>query len=187
MRILVYQMVLLFLVSFVFAVLGMSLFGELELDKKNEYGALNQHKNFSTFTQSCLALFSIVYFDGWVHVMRDIMSTGGSYAYAWIYFVTYAVLVSYLFLNIIVAVMVEQYGFTARSAPDGIRARERIIDAEQAVFFTYVWSLYDPNASHFVPAHHIPAIIKQLPPPMGLGPDADKVSVVWLLWRWRVS
>ena len=102
---------LMMVIIFVYAVLGTSLFGDIDLSQDDcIYGAANlgysEHSNFKKFQNSFSTLFFLVTGEGWVYMMRDMMVVNKR---AWVYFLSYNVFVGYLFMNLILTTVVDQF------------------------------------------------------------------------------
>jgi len=84
---------LLFIVYYVYAIIGAHLFGE-------EYPVF-----FGDLGNSLLSLFQIMTFDSWCsQIARPIIQAHG---WAWIYFVTYALISAFVIMNVIVGIVVD--------------------------------------------------------------------------------
>ena len=108
----------LFLAYFIFAVLGMHLFGTV---KRGEF--LNEHANFETFARSLLTTFRMSTGESWNGIMHDCQvapphctlgengASGdcGNPIIAPIYFVLFQLIGQYIMLNLFIAVMLEYY------------------------------------------------------------------------------
>lgn len=86
--------------TFVFALIGMALFGKIET---GDDGGISQENNFRTFYLSCMTLWSAVTGDGWNHYMHDTSSAVGFIAN--LYWIIFAFVNMMTFLNIIIAVL----------------------------------------------------------------------------------
>jgi hypothetical protein len=121
-------MALMVLFIFIFAVLGLNFFGTLPVDDLGEYGGarpgqrhdsdpyrgddagfypfgsagggVSAHQNFRDFSSSVVTLLVMFTGESWNAVMHDVMSHYGDAA--WFYFVSYQVIVAYLFVNLVV-------------------------------------------------------------------------------------
>jgi hypothetical protein len=92
---------LLFLVVFVFSVVGMNLFGEVEVDGE----IFNTFQNFRHFGTSMLFLFRVITGEQWsaaMHLLRD-----DGHAIAFPFFATFLVLTNFILLNLFIAVILE--------------------------------------------------------------------------------
>ena len=108
----------LFLAYFIFAVLGMHLFGKV---KRGEF--LNEHANFETFAGSLLTTFRMSTGESWNGIMHDCQvapphcelgengASGdcGNPLIAPIFFVLFQLIGQYIMLNLFIAVMLEYY------------------------------------------------------------------------------
>jgi voltage-gated sodium channel len=84
-------LILLALLMYVYAAIGTSLFGQIA------------PKFFGTLHQSVLTLFSIITLEGWVTVMDEVVPQMPA---AWIYFVTFILFGTFVALNFVVGVIV---------------------------------------------------------------------------------
>jgi voltage-gated sodium channel len=84
-------LILLALLMYVYAAIGTSLFGQIA------------PKFFGTLHQSVLTLFSIITLEGWVTVMDEVVPQMPA---AWIYFVTFILFGTFVALNFMVGVIV---------------------------------------------------------------------------------
>ena len=104
---------LLGLVMFVWAVMGMSLFGNV---KSGDF--INEHANFRTFLRSFLTLIRVTTGESWNGLMHDCMvrppectegEDCGDPIVAPIFFLSYVVLSTFLMLNLFVAVVLKNF------------------------------------------------------------------------------
>jgi hypothetical protein len=125
---------LLLLLLFVFAVLGVSLFSELTI----EGDFITKNANFRTFSQACLLLFRCVTGESWNGIMHDAMiteeqnpnrcsneaGTCGSPIPALVYFIFFTLIGSFVMLNLVIAVILENFSGLAsedeQSMPDSL-------------------------------------------------------------------
>ena len=115
---------LLFLLLFIFSVLGMNLFGTLEHGQ-----FIDDRTNFENFGNGMLTLFRVFSGDAWSRIMVGAMRcdlqenflTGeysarcGGAARAALFFVSFIVLALFILLNLFVAVMVDNFTESAQS------------------------------------------------------------------------
>eukprot|EP00003_Mantamonas_plastica_P025079 TRINITY_DN4832_c2_g1_i1.p1 TRINITY_DN4832_c2_g1~~TRINITY_DN4832_c2_g1_i1.p1 ORF type:complete len:652 (-),score=247.12 TRINITY_DN4832_c2_g1_i1:68-2023(-) len=157
---------LLTLLFFVYAVLGMNLFGTIKRQEN-----LTRHANFERFGLSMLILFRISTGEGWNGIMRDCMvqppdcdptkDECGSQLLAPAFFVTFVILVTFVMLNLFVAVMLEVY--------DNMRNQDdNAVFAELRDRFGLIWSRFDPNATGIVFADKLLPMLEELGPPLGI-------------------
>ena len=86
---------LLLLIFYIFAIMGTTLFGE----SFAEY--------FGTIGKSMFTLFQVMTLEAWVDIARTIMET---MPYAWIYFLSFILVSSFIVMNVIVGVIVNAIG-----------------------------------------------------------------------------
>ena len=129
---------LLFLAMFIFAVLGMNLFGELPHGQ-----FITDTTNFSTFGNSLMTLFKVLTRDGWSKIMIDALDCElvegfleGDYATscgvtftAPAFFVLFVLIASFVFLGLFVAVMLDE--FTENATSEGLLSTSNFFDALQ--------------------------------------------------------
>ena len=136
---------LVLLVFFVFAVLGINLFGTVNPDN-GPCGELSEHANFSTFGKAMLLLFRASTGEAWNCVMVDVMvqppncdpteiedEDGNILKYndcgsliAPLYFIAFVVIGSFLMLNLLIAVVLENF-----SANSKVRFKRQRADQER--------------------------------------------------------
>ena len=95
---------LIFLVVFVFAVVGMNLFGDIEVDGE----VFTTFQNFRHFGSSMLFLFRVITGEQWntaMHLLRD----QEGYRIAFPFFATFLVLSNFILLNLFIAVILENF------------------------------------------------------------------------------
>ena len=123
-------MLLLFLLLYVYSVMGVSLFGENDPDR---FGAL---------WKSMLTMFGILTLEGWVDIMRDQMTgiAGADGAEplhrspvaAPVFFVTFILGGTMVFLNLLVGVIVNSLSQSAAEADREEAAKEEAVKAKEA-------------------------------------------------------
>jgi len=154
-----------------YAVLGMNLFTYLALD-----GDINEDRNFVSFGNACLLLFQCLTGDGWSSMMDDAMITpergcdphpeDGSPSdcgspLALPYFMSFVVIATFVFLNLVVAVILENFTALGSTNPD-------LVSANDIADFKDEWGLYDPDANGWIDAKDLPNLVMNLKAPLGL-------------------
>ena len=131
---------------------------------------LNEDRNFESFTNAMLLLFQVLTGDAWSGLMADAMLDEGSGKCAgetcgsWVavpYFISFQVLGSFVFLNLVVAVILENFTSLGQVNPDLVSTN----DIEE---FKEMWGWYDPDADGMIPAKKLPDLVLALPPPLGI-------------------
>jgi hypothetical protein len=147
--------ILLFLVLFIYAVLGMNFFGGMALDEPRDYGMYNDHTNFAHFHTAMLMLFRMSTGEMWAGIQRDVMD---EYPWAWIYFCSYMIIVASLLFSLLIGVVLDQFGEVLS------RDKVDIPDAAYENFFAE-WARVDPTATHFITKQKMGAMLLKLQPP----------------------
>lgn len=166
---------LLMLVLTIFAVLGMQLFATVKLQST----AFNEYANFQNFGISILTLLRIQTGENWPNMMVDvatklnvannctdtptfasIQANGGivngcGTSVSFVYFMLFNLMVTVIFLNLFVAVILN--GFSNSNEEESFQ-----IFKVQIEKFKKIWQEYDPKATGFVEVTKIEAIVLQL-------------------------
>jgi hypothetical protein len=161
---------LLFLLCFVYAVLGMQLFGKVKFGEN-----LNEHANFRDFGNSMLILLRMVTGEAWNAIMYDVMvdedcddsddcaigeccGVPGAPAY----FVTFVILGTFVTLNLLIAVVVDNFSNSKKE-----EMGENVTD-ENIGQFERAWRRIDRDASGYINREDVAELIKRTPPPLGV-------------------
>lgn len=163
---------LLFLIMFIFAIMGMSLFGNVKLT-----GSLNPRINFKTFFSSLCLLFRISTAAGWNGVLDACMVkepicnatyhgiTGvtkgncGHTLIAPLFFVIYVLLVVLIIINMYIAVILEN--FNQAQSQDEVGIAEDDLES-----FYQTWEEFDPKATQFIDYSELSDFIDRLEGPL---------------------
>ena len=158
---------LLAVVMFIYSVLGLHLFTFL-VPQEN----INEVRNFGSLSSGFLVLFQCLTGDAWSALMGDAMVDEGSgrcssaegncgSVAAIPYFVSFQVVGVFVFLNLIVAVILENFSSLGSQNPD-------VVSAADIETFKDTWAEFDPDADNYIPSKDLPRLVLSLPPPMGL-------------------
>jgi hypothetical protein len=166
-------MMLLFLIMFIYAVLGMSFFGNnpyTTVTDHGHYGAYGQHANFRYFHKGFFLLFRMSTGERWNAVMHDVMNESG--VGAAFFFVSYQIVATSLLLNLVVAIMLDE--FSSKSKFDKFE-----ITPADLEMFTATWAKFDPYATLAIKVGDFPAMLTALGKPLGVvrAEDAKLVSL----------
>eukprot|EP00794_Sanderia_malayensis_P020465 gene20465-22481_t len=162
---------LLFLVMFIYAIMGMNFFMYV-----TENGAFNQVVNFRTFGSSFCLLFRISTAAGWNGVLEAAMvkppkcnpvkqpalggnDNCGSPILAVIYFVSYIALIVLIMINMYIAVILEN--FNQAQSQDEAGVTEDDLDA-----YYSVWEQFDPKATQFIKYYQLSDFLDALDSPL---------------------
>ncbi|KAG6576310.1 Voltage-gated Ion Channel (VIC) Superfamily [Phytophthora cinnamomi] len=179
---------LMFMIYFIFAIVARQLFGAVR------YGpAMNSFSNFRTFGSATLLLFQIMSGDDWHLTMTDLMvekpfcaerisaSTGrvysdcGSVAGSALFFITYVTLVVFVFLNLFIAVILENFR-SCYLKSDVCSVSLLDFEAYREVFLRY-----DVHNTGYFPLWQLGSFLAELPP--GLRVDAHRQRTAFLQLR----
>ena len=161
---------LLSLMFFTYAILGIQIFGRIA------YGeALSRHANFKDFGSALLTLLRVLTGEGWHEIMYDTMNkdncdsssdcrTGtccGTYG-APLYFVSFVAFSSFVMLNLLIAVVLDNYSMSQQEA------KSQIVTPSDVKNFRRVWKMFDPELTGFIQTSDVHNIICLVPKPLGL-------------------
>ncbi|XP_054715449.1 voltage-dependent calcium channel type A subunit alpha-1-like [Uloborus diversus] len=165
-----YVCLLIAMLFFIYAIIGMQVFGNIQLDPDTE---INRHNNFQTFVQSLILLFRCATGEAWQAIMLDCLkgrpcdskssktgdACGSNLAYA--FFVSFIFLCSFLMLNLFVAVIMDNFDYLTRDSS--------ILGAHHLDEYIRVWAEYDPNATGFIHYSEMYDMLRNMDPPLGFG------------------
>jgi len=156
------------LIFFVFAVLGMNLFSKVKLGDN-----LTPHANFRSFWGSMMLLFRMSTGESYNGVMHDCKieppfcseeaGDCGQPGLAEFYFLLFFILSAMLMLNILVAIILDNYGDQEEQDQHFQK-----VGPEDMQVFKQVWAEKDPLAKGSVDSNDLEWIIMHLPSPLGL-------------------
>eukprot|EP00063_Salmo_salar_P041159 XP_014015994.1 PREDICTED: voltage-dependent N-type calcium channel subunit alpha-1B-like isoform X24 [Salmo salar] len=165
-----YVCLLIAMLFFIYAIIGMQVFGNIEL---NEDTAITHHNNFRTFLQALMLLFRSATGEAWHEIMLSCLShracdersgnlgkeCGSDFAY--FYFVSFIFLCSFLMLNLFVAVIMDNFEYLTRDSS--------ILGPHHLDEFIRVWAEYDPAACGRIRYNDMYNLLRIISPPLGLG------------------
>ncbi|XP_031711449.1 voltage-dependent N-type calcium channel subunit alpha-1B-like isoform X6 [Anarrhichthys ocellatus] len=165
-----YVCLLIAMLFFIYAIIGMQVFGNIEL---NEDTAITHHNNFQTFFQALTLLFRSATGEAWHEIMLACLSNrpcdslsgtvgkecGSDFGY--FYFVSFIFLCSFLMLNLFVAVIMDNFEYLTRDAS--------ILGPHHLDEFIRVWAEYDPAACGRITYRDMYEMLRDMSPPLGLG------------------
>ncbi|KAI3361703.1 hypothetical protein L3Q82_002061 [Scortum barcoo] len=176
-----YVCLLIAMLFFIYAIIGMQVFGNIELIDDN---AINHHNNFQTFFQALTLLFRSATGEAWHEIMLACLSdrpcdklsgnTGNECGsdFAYFYFVSFIFLCSFLMLNLFVAVIMDNFEYLTRDAS--------ILGPHHLDEFIRVWAEYDPAACGRICYQDMYKLLRFISPPLGLGKKCpNRVAYKW--------
>ena len=180
---------LLFLIIFIYAILGMALFGRVR-----HAGRLNDLVNFETFERSVLLLFRLATSAGWNDVLDPLMVSSapdcntthyinprgeaiaeangdcGSPFFAILYFMTFVFICNLIIINMYVAIILENFNQAHQQEEVGVTE-------DDFEMFYMVWERYDPHASQFIKYEVLSDFVADLDEPLGI-PKPNEIALV---------
>lgn len=165
-----YVALLIVMLFFIYAVIGMQLFGKIALE---EGTAIFRNNNFQTFPQALLVLFRSATGEAWQDIMLacssnmkcdDHSDEQGSVCgsdMAFIYFISFYVLCSFLIINLFVAVIMDNFDYLTRDWS--------ILGPHHLDEFIRLWSEYDPDAKGRIKHLDVVTLLRKISPPLGFG------------------
>uniref|UniRef100_A0A8C5R914 Voltage-dependent N-type calcium channel subunit alpha n=1 Tax=Leptobrachium leishanense TaxID=445787 RepID=A0A8C5R914_9ANUR len=165
-----YVCLLIAMLFFIYAIIGMQVFGNIALLDES---AINRHNNFRTFHQALMLLFRSATGEGWHEIMLSCLGNrpcdprsgnhrdecGSEFAY--FYFVSFIFLCSFLMLNLFVAVIMDNFEYLTRDSS--------ILGPHHLDEFIRVWAEYDPAACCRIHYKDMYNLLRFIAPPLGLG------------------
>ncbi|CAH2068329.1 unnamed protein product, partial [Iphiclides podalirius] len=166
-----YVCLLIAMLFFIYAIIGMQVFGNIENAPET---SMNRHNNFQSFIQALMLLFRCATGESWPNIMLDCLKPakcdekagkppqeecGSTLAYA--YFVSFIFFCSFLMLNLFVAVIMDNFDYLTRDSS--------ILGAHHLDEFVRIWAEYDPNATGKIHYTEMYDMLKNMDPPLGFG------------------
>ncbi|XP_048859037.1 dihydropyridine-sensitive L-type skeletal muscle calcium channel subunit alpha-1-like isoform X1 [Brienomyrus brachyistius] len=168
-----YVALLIVMLFFIYAVVGMQFFGKIALLDGTE---IYRNSNFQTFPQAILLLFRVTTGERWQEVMMACMSgkfcdpkseplPGEEYNcgtnFAVFYFLTFYMLCSFLIINLFVAVIMDNFDYLTRDWS--------ILGPHHLDEFKKIWAEYDPEATGRIKHLDVVTLLRRIQPPLGFG------------------
>jgi len=165
-----YVCLLIGMLFFIYAIIGMQIFGNIQLNPDTD---INRHNNFQTFVQGLMLLFRCATGEAWPSIMLSCihgktceagakkpgLECGSNMAY--MYFVSFIFFCSFLMLNLFVAVIMDNFDYLTRDSS--------ILGAHHLDEFVRIWAEYDPNATGKIHYTEMYDMLKNIDPPLGFG------------------
>ncbi|XP_078045547.1 calcium voltage-gated channel subunit cacophony isoform X9 [Augochlora pura] len=166
-----YVCLLIAMLFFIYAIIGMQVFGNIALDPET---SITKHNNFQSFIQGLMLLFRCATGEAWPNIMLSCIKgrpcdvkagkqepggCGSNIAYA--YFVSFIFFCSFLMLNLFVAVIMDNFDYLTRDSS--------ILGAHHLDEFVRIWAEYDPSATGRIHYTEMYDMLKNMDPPLGFG------------------
>ncbi|CAH8851068.1 unnamed protein product [Trichobilharzia szidati] len=155
-----------FLLMMVYALAGVTLFGSVK------YGDnLGRHANFHNTFRATALLTRIVTGEDWNKIMHDCMiqppfcrmrtnfweTDCGNFRAALIYFCSFYVIITYVMLNVLVAIIMENFSLFYSNDEDAIMSYNDIRN------FQLAWNIIDVNRKGVVKAYYVRFLLRLIP------------------------
>lgn len=165
---------LLLLLFFIYAVIGVFAFGQLE---KGQY--LNEYANFHSFGRALVTLFRCATGEGWETLMFEAMSernaqTGPGSTGAVAYFVSFVAIAMFVMLNLFIMIILEDFDKTEKPKVQKKGGAGNAMSAQHLYEFRQAWAKMDPEGTGWIATSELEPLLRMLPPPLGLPINASQ-------------
>merc|ERR1719228_206380 len=167
--------ILIILIFFIYGVIGMQIFGKIALQEDT---AIHRNNHFQTFPQALLVLFRSATGESWQEIMLDCTNKpearcdpksddndpngqGCGSDLAYLYFISFFIVCSFLILNLFVAVIMDNFDYLTRDWS--------ILGPHHLDEFVRLWSEYDPEAKGRIKHVDVITLLRRISPPLGFG------------------
>jgi len=180
---------LLFLVMFIFAVFGISLFKHVKIRP-----GFNDVHNFKTFFKTFIILFQMATSAGWDGTLTAIFDDTdckvsdseigengdcGSFIAGIAYLIAYLVMSFLVIVNMYIAVILENYSQASEDVSEGIT------DEDYDLFYE-IWQEFDPDGTMYIDYKNLSEFLDVLDPPLQV-PRPNKFKIIHMdipIVRW---
>ncbi|XP_026218632.1 voltage-dependent L-type calcium channel subunit alpha-1C isoform X2 [Anabas testudineus] len=169
-----YVALLIVMLFFIYAVIGMQMFGKIALQDDTQ---INRNNNFQTFPQAVLLLFRCATGEAWQDIMlacspnrpcekgstneNSTSNEDCGSQFAIIYFVSFYMLCAFLIINLFVAVIMDNFDYLTRDWS--------ILGPHHLDEFKRIWAEYDPEAKGRIKHLDVVTLLRRIQPPLGFG------------------
>jgi hypothetical protein len=161
---------LLILLIFIFAIIGMNLYGDANIDGE----VFNDYQNFGHFGTSMLLLFRVTTGESWsaaMHILQD-----NNYYFTFLYFSSYLIFSNFVILNFYVAVILESYD-------NALHTEHNKAQKHNLEDFYHEWCLIQselnivPSSVDCLPSYCLVKLLNNLMTPLGLKDHPSVISI----------
>ncbi|CAB3241437.1 unnamed protein product [Arctia plantaginis] len=178
-----YVALLIVLLFFIYAVVGMQLFGKVYPDDE----VITANNNFKTFGGALMVLFRSATGEAWQEIMMALSTNNDERPNApihcikpnmkekdmepdnekcgnWMafpYFISFSLLCTFLIINLFVAVIMDNFDYLTRDWS--------ILGPHHLDEFVRLWSEYDPDAKGQIKHLDVVTLLRKISPPLGFG------------------
>ncbi|XP_074173205.1 voltage-dependent L-type calcium channel subunit alpha-1S isoform X1 [Rhinolophus sinicus] len=168
-----YVALLIVMLFFIYAVIGMQMFGKIALVDGTQ---INRNNNFQTFPQAVLLLFRCATGEAWQEILLacspgKLCDPASDYApgeeyscgtnFAYYYFISFYMLCAFLIINLFVAVIMDNFDYLTRDWS--------ILGPHHLDEFKAIWAEYDPEAKGRIKHLDVVTLLRRIQPPLGFG------------------
>ncbi|MGH0154006.1 UNVERIFIED_CONTAM: hypothetical protein FKN15_040627 [Acipenser sinensis] len=171
-----YVCLLIAMLFFIYAIIGMQVFGNIKVQNNSQ---INHHNNFRTFFSALMLLFRSATGESWQEIMlsctagkpcethngNSSISSAASETcgtdFAYFYFVSFIFFSSFLMLNLFVAVIMDNFEYLTRDSS--------ILGPHHLDEFVRIWAEYDRAACGRIHYTDMYEMLMHMSPPLGLG------------------
>uniref|UniRef100_A0A5F8G215 Voltage-dependent L-type calcium channel subunit alpha n=1 Tax=Monodelphis domestica TaxID=13616 RepID=A0A5F8G215_MONDO len=168
-----YVALLIVMLFFIYAVIGMQMFGKIAMVDGTQ---INRNNNFQTFPQAVLLLFRCATGEAWQEILlacsygklcdpKSDASVGEEYTcgtgFAYFYFISFYMLCAFLIINLFVAVIMDNFDYLTRDWS--------ILGPHHLDEFKKIWAEYDPEAKGRIKHLDVVTLLRRIQPPLGFG------------------
>ncbi|KAG8586440.1 hypothetical protein GDO81_005373 [Engystomops pustulosus] len=168
-----------FLLLLCYAFAGVVLFGTVKYGEN-----INRHANFSTAGKAITVLFRIVTGEDWNKIMHDCMvqppfctpdssryweTDCGNYAGALMYFCSFYVIIAYIMLNLLVAIIVENFSLFYSTEED------QLLSPNDLRHYQIIWNMVDDKREGVIPTFRVKFLLRLLRGRLEVDLDKDKL------------
>ena len=151
---------LLMVLFYIYAVVGMAIFGQVEQDPVDDFG-ISRQSNFTDFFSALLLLWRHATGDAWEaqYWTARKVSVGAAIAY----FVSFQIIMAFTMVQVLLAVILDTYSET-----QGTEAEEQAGEISEIRQWADVWQAYDKLALRYLPVGVFSRVMIDAPAPFGL-------------------
>ncbi|XP_057583619.1 LOW QUALITY PROTEIN: voltage-dependent L-type calcium channel subunit alpha-1S [Hippopotamus amphibius kiboko] len=168
-----YVALLIVMLFFIYAVIGMQMFGKIALVDGTQ---INRNNNFQTFPQAVLLLFRCATGEAWQEILLacsygQLCDPESDYGpgeertcgtdFAYYYFISFYMLCAFLIINLFVAVIMDNFDYLTRDWS--------ILGPHHLDEFKAIWAEYDPEAKGRIKHLDVVTLLRRIQPPLGFG------------------
>jgi len=153
----------LFIVYFIFGILGVQLFGKTPHDD-----TIDDMTNFETVWNALITLYIVGTSETWVDVMKSVGAASSiSDSLATTYFLVFMMIGAFIMMNLLITIITDAFG----DASDAAKNSDKLAHFDHLVT---KWIEYDPLAGQRLKAEDFLKMVTELPKPLWI--DEAKVS-----------